>query len=975
MLTLSRTRRGVVLAASVCALLVCATGSFAQSVLGTIQGQITDSSGAALPGVTVVVKNTGTGVERTVVTDATGRYKAAKIQPGIYEVTAALDGFQTSRRGNVDLLVGQVLDVNLGLNVGEVSEVITVTSETPLVEVSRSSTASYVSEQEIEALPIVGRDFKEFAFLAPTVQNDDVRGFVTMSGQRGIYSGLNIDGTSAKSAFFGYGRGGESTENDGLVVAQDSVKEFQVVTNGFAPEYGANAGGYINVVTKSGTNDYTASAFYQFRDEGFTEDIPSSPLDDSRGIDGSNEQAAFEVQNYGISFGGPIKRDRTHFFLTYDKAERDDPFTRSLRTPGLFDAITQRAQAEPGFAGLLDGYTRNADGSATGLFLRSVDNSILFGKLDHQFNDSNSGSFRINLTDYERTSTFKDEESLKTEETTSFVGSLVSIVGSRGVNEARVQIATDELDRLSQRVGEPIEAQIRFRFGSFDSVGKFDFLPILVEEDKLQVQDSFSYLFGEHDLKFGFDYQEDALGQLFAGSLDGRYDFRSIDDFLNNNASVARIYFGNVTFPNYDETQELFGIYAQDSWKPNGQLTLNYGIRYNATFNPDGLTHLLPEGRSIPDDTNNWAPRVGFAYSLDEDGSQILRGGIGIFYGRTPSLLFASQVQENGLFPNFGRRFVGPGDVGFVPLGSPINNENPPPDIIPSTSFVNPNFEDQETLRINFGYERQLASDWSASVDALYAEGDNLQSNIELNRTLIGLDSFGRPMWSGTRPNPAIDQIFVRESIGESEYTAITLKVNKRFSGRYMVQAHYTWSEDKDTDSNERSATNVTVTNPNDPRFDFGPSDRDVENRIVISGLVVLPFEIKLSGIFEYRSGTPYSAVDQYLERSYCPSGIGNECPDIYAVVNGQLTGRNQFRNDSVTNLDLRLSKFFKVGKYEIDLYGEVFNLFDENTFTVDFGQQQANFSATTTNAEFGIPDDLITDPREYQIGVRISFN
>ena len=941
-------------------------------VTGTIQGYITDEQGGALPGVTVTVQNTETGAERIAISNAAGFYAARGLVSGLYDVTAALEGMQTVRQEDVRLLVGQVKDINLSLGVESVSEVITVTSEAPLVETSRSSAAAYVSEQEINELPISGRDFKEFAFLTPTVQDDPVRGFITMSGQRGMYSGMNIDGTSAKSAFFGYGRGGEATENDGLVVAQDSVKEFQVITNGFAPEYGANSGGYLNVITRSGTNDLRGSAFYYFRDDSMAEDLPGTPLDDARGRDGSRPVDEFERDNYGISLGGPIAKDKTHFYLSYDQTNRDQPITRSLDTPGIYDLIMQRAASEPAFAGLLDGFDRNADGSATGLFLRNVDNLILFGKIDHQFNQSNSLSFRINYTDYELASSFKDEESLKTEETQSLVGSLVSVLNSNAINEFRIQSASDQLDRLSQRVGEPIEAQIRFRFGDFDSVGKFDFLPILVEEDKLQVQDSLSYLFGEHDTKFGIDYQKDDLAQLFAGSLDGRYDFRSAQDFLDNNASSVRIYFGDVTFPNYDETQEILGVYAQDSFKPKANLTVNYGIRYNATYNPDNLAHIFPEGRTIPDDTNNWAPRVGFAYAMNE-GRDVFRGGAGLFYGRTPSLLFASQVQQNGLYPNFGRIVVGPGEVGYVPLGQPIDNENPPLDSPNSPAYVDPDFEDAETLRFNFGWERQLNNQWVVGVDAIYAEGDKLQSNLELNRTYT-FDAFGRPIASSTRPDSNFNEIFVRESIGESEYTALTLRTNKRFNGKYQINAHYTWSEDKDTDSNERSATGVTISDPTDIRYDWGLSDRDVENRVVVSGFVVLPWEIKLGGIFEYRSGRPFTANDAGADFAYCGFGrLGFNCLAPYAVVDGQVEGRNTFRNESVTRLDLRLSKFFTFGNWDLDLFFEVFNVFNEHGFEVTQGFSGIN-QRDPSGSEFGLADVLVTTPRQTQIGVRISF-
>ena len=942
----------------------------AQQVLGTIQGTVTDADGAALPGTSVEVTNVDTGAVRTVFTDANGRFRARSLASGNYSVTASLEGFQTTRQEGVKLLVAQTLDVDLALGIEEVSEVITVTSDAPLVETSRSSAASYVSEEEIESLPISGRDFKEFAFLTPTVQNDDSRGFMTMSGQRGIYTGLNIDGTSAKSAFFGYGRGGEATENDGLVVAQDSVKEFQVIVNGFAPEYGSNLGGYVNVVTQSGTNDLRGTGFYFFRDDSLAEDLPGTPLDDFRGRDGSREVDEFDRKNYGLSLGGPIAKDKTHFFVSFDQTDRTQPTTDTLFTVGAYDAILQRAQTEPGFANLVEGYTRNPDGTATGRFLREVENTILFGKLDHQFSDSFSGSFRINSTDYQRLSSRKDEESNKTEKTNSVVAALVSLHGDSGVNEFRAQYAKDDLDRLSQRVGEPIEALIRFRFGNRDQVGKFDFLPIFVEEEKLQIQDNFSYLFGEHDMKFGVDYQKDDLSQLFAGSADGRYDFRSLEDFLNNEDAGARIYFGSVTNPNYDEAQEVLGIYAQDAWRVSDELTVNYGVRYGATYNPDNLEHIFAEGRNIPDDTNNWAPRFGFAYTPGSSGRDVIRGGVGLFFGRTPSLLFASQIQQNGLYPNFGRVFVRPGQVGHVPLGQPIDNENPPANAPNSPAYVDPSFEDAETWRLNIGYERELGNGWSAGVDGIYAEGENLQSNVELNRVDPELDEFGRPNYSGDRIFDEFNEIFVRQSLGESEYKAITLKTEKRWNGKYQVRAHYTWSEDLDHDSNERSATGVTIENPLDIDYQWGLSDRDIENRFVLSGMVEIGWGVRLSGIFEWRSGSVWTAVDGDADFGYCGGfDLGFNCPDTRAVINGQVVERNSFRNEDVTRFDLRLSKGIDIGDWDVDLFVEAFNVFDENYFRVSsFGQRDA------TSDTFGIADSLATTPRQIQIGARVSF-
>ena len=357
----------------------------AQQPVGHLQGRVFDESGGLLPGVTVVVTNTGTGAGRTVITNAQGFWSARALNPGDYVLSGSLEGMQTVRREDIELLVGQVLDVDMTMTIGATTDLITVTGESPLIEVSRSEPASYITTQEIQNIPIAGRDFKQFAILNPTVRADPQRGFITMSGQRGVYSGMNIDGASGKNAFFGYGTGGEATENDGLVVAQESVQEFQVIQNGFAPEYGLDGGGFINVLTKSGTNEFHGSAFYYTTDESLAEDIPATPVDKARDPDAQDTAPdEFERQNWGLTGGGPIKQDKAHFFLSYDHTKRTSPTLQTLSTRGAYDAVLQRAETQPEFADLLIGLTPKNDGvaapdpvngrTAEGLYQRDVDN-------------------------------------------------------------------------------------------------------------------------------------------------------------------------------------------------------------------------------------------------------------------------------------------------------------------------------------------------------------------------------------------------------------------------------------------------------------------------------------------------------------------------------------------------------------------------------------------------------------------------
>lgn len=998
----SRLNFTTVLAVAIAILVLLAPIATAQS-RGTIQGQVRAENGDPIPGATVIIQGQDTGYLRTLIADDRGYYRGGSLESDTYTITAEMEGIGSAERRNIKLYVGQILDINPQFGVdpaaGEstVSESITVTDEAPLVEVSRSDVASYLGQREIERLPVPGRDFKEFTLLQPAVQDDPSRGFVSISGQRGIYSGMRVDGSSSKNAFFGYGNGGEATENNGLTIAQESVKEFQVIQNGFSPEFGLDGGGFVNVLTKNGTNQFHGSAFYYKTDDSLTEDSPSSPLDNFKGIDGSTPASTFDQDNYGLTIGGPIRRDKLHFFFSWDEANRTSPTRDNLLTPGAYDALM-----DLGLGDLLIGYSPNSDGiaapdgrfgrTASGIFNRDVKNDILFGRIDWAAAQAHQVSLRYNYVDYSRTSSYLDEESLKEELINTLQGSVVSVVNSRGVNDFRFQYNTDELNRGNLRVGTDITAQLRFVTSSScktncvtvaDSVGKFDFLPIIADTQSLQIRDSFSYLFGEHDVKVGFDYSEDRMKQLFAGSADGRYDYNSLDDLLSNTASAARFWYGSVEYPNYDETQKVLAVFAQDTWKLGTRLTLNYGVRWDKTDNPGNLEHAFEEGREIPDDSH-FSPRVGFAYQLVDGRTDVLRGGAGVFYGRTPTLLMASAVTANGIFPNYGQLTVRPGDPGFTQFGAPIQNLNPPPTTAPQVTYFDPDFKDAKNVRLNLGYERQMGRNWALSVDGLYAEGSNLAQNIDANATLKELDPFGRPIYTGMVADPRYNTLFVRQSTGESEYKAVTLKANRRFAGIYSFQAHYTWSQDKDTDSNEREATDLTVSNQENPRYDWGYSDRNVEHRLVALGTVDLPLGFLIGGTATWQEGAPWTAVDPNVTMPNCPTRV---CPAPRAVIDGRLVGRNSFQNEDITRVNLRASWGYELAEQRmIEIFVEVFNLFNSHSFGVDqafnlsndpfdaTNQQKPTTSGGLPNPEFGIPDQLVTTPRSVQLGARFRF-
>ena len=955
------------------------TPSAAQS-LASVQGFVTDDTGASLPGVTVALVDRARGQRRTAVTNREGFFALRAVPGGEYDLEASLTGFRTARRENLRLLVGQSFELDLRLGLAAVEETVVVTGEAPLLEVGRSGAAGYVNEEEIANLPISGRDFVRFALLKPTVQVD-AQGRLSLSGQRAVNSGFTIDGADAKSAFFGFGRGGLAREGGGALVAQESVQEFQVVTSGYSAEAGRSGGGGMNVITKSGTNVLSGSGVLFLRDDQMAARLPRSPLDAARGVpadDPRYEVDEFRRYNWGASLGGPIRRDRTHFFFSYDQTAQRQPFLRDIRGRGQYDAVLAA------FPELVAGYRPNDDGAAaadpergrtaSGQFVRETDNLILFGKLNHRANDRHSLTARYNFTSYARVSDFVGEESRRFVRSHSTVGALVSVVGRSGVNELRVQYAHDDFDRRSHLPEGALQAHIGIYSPSFGSFGKPWWLPVTNDERKLEIQERFSVLSGNHELRAGFTLSHDGLSEFFAGNADGNYDFDTLHDFTAGRPARAVLFFGSMADPNFVVAQQILGAYVQDSWSPNRSLTLQIGARWDGTLNPGEIEHVLPAGRRIPHDLDNFSPRAGLVWSPDP--ASVVRAAGGVFYARTPTLLFSTAHTDTGIYPRYGNAIVTPGETGFVPLGDPIDNESPPRGLIPALSHFDPGYEDPRTLRFNLGYEREFGGNLAASIDLLHARSDALASNFDANVPAPTRDAYGRPVYSGRRIDPAYGPILVRASPARSDYLALTTALRRRFGDGVQFQAHYTWSRDRSNDDNERAGS-LTLTDPTDPDYDHGLSIRDIPHRFVASGIFSLPFAVTASGIFTAQSGSPFTALDPAVGFHHHPGfAVGPHGAQTRAVVGGELAPVNGERNAAWTNLDLRLTRRFRLGGAQVEALFEVFNLLNTGAFRVGHADQQEVYrdDGVTANPEFGLAGVLVGAPRQAQLGLRVLF-
>lgn len=967
-----------------------------QVVIGEIQGIIIDVSGSLLFGVIVIVKNQDIGIGCMVIMSVVGIYNVKVLCFGVYEVVVLFEGFQMICQVDIQIFMCQVKDINLQMQVELIFEVIMVMVEIFFIEVLCIFVVNYVDEVVIDNLLINGCDFIIFVILILMVQVDCSCGFLIMSGQCGIYIDFNVDGVNNKLSFFGYGCGGEVMENDGLIIVQDLVQEFKIVVNEFLLEFGCFGGGFINVVIKFGMNQFQGSVFVQYCDDLGVVDLLLFLLDDFCGVDGFVLVDEFECFDWGFLFGGLIKQDKMYFFFVGDFVGCDEFFLCMINVEinwdgcgdfgllncfSVYDVILFCVQNELNFVVFVDGFECCVDGMVQGNFVCLVDNMIFFGKIDQQWIDIQQMLFCINFIDYECIFGFFDEELLKVEEMFFVIGFWMLIIGVNVVNEFCFQYVMDDFDCLLQCVGQLIEVQVCFLLlGGFVVVGKFDFLLIFVEEMQMQFCNDFLYFFGVYDMKFGVDYLDDDLKQFFVGLCDGCYDFFFVEDFFNNEVGCVCIYFGNVQFLNYDEVQEFFGIYVQDIWKM-GDLMFNYGICYEVEYNLDNFDYVFGDGCDILDDMDNIGFCIGFVWSLN--GIDVFCVGVGFFFGCIVILLFVSQIQENGIFLNFGCIMVCLGQLGFVLLGQQILNQNLLLLMVFLSFFVDLDWELVEIVCVNVGYECMFSINWMVKVDVIYVEGDNFQCNVDINCQIECYDEFGCLIYFDDClgvvvfgfEDMIINQILVCCFIGNLEYKVFIFVVCKCYLNGFLFDVYYMWFEDEDDDFNECLVIGVMIIDIINFGYDWGLLDCNVENCFVFIVVYEFFWEIKVVGVFEYCDGMLFLVQEQLVDVYNYLFGNGFFGDDVFVVINGQLIQWNQFMNEDVIMFDLCFLKFFIFGEnYQVDIYLQVFNFFDENVFIVGGLQIDLMFVSGVVNFEFGILNNLFMQQCQIEYGVCFSF-
>jgi outer membrane receptor protein involved in Fe transport len=958
-----------------------------QANTGNIEGRVTDPNAAAVPNVTVTATNQQNGLTKSAQSNDEGIYRIVFLPPGNYKVeTSGAQGFNPASFTNVIVTVGGQAPLDIQLAVGSATvAMVDVSAEGQVVETTRTSVSSVVNERAIQNLPVNGRNFLDFATLTPSVVRDPTRaGDLAVGGQKGTLNSLQVDGADNNNTFFGQSFGRTGTRPP-YQFSEESVQEFQVNQNGFSAEFGRAGGAVINVVTKSGTNEWHGSAFEFFRDEALNSNTPILTARNAR-------RPKSQINQFGGTIGGPIKRDRAFFFFAYDGQRSNIP--NIVDAPNFF---AQPLAIQNLLAPKMQTYQigRNQD--------------VFMAKSDIRLNGSNQLVLRFNQQNFTGNNnenggplSVEEHSGNSVAKTTTFSGSLISTLRPTLINEFRFQFGRDR--EPGEANSDVTEARIQTG-GGFLQLGRNNFSPRETTIKRAQFIDVVSYSTGHHNLKFGADLNFDRVFNFFPGLFSGQYTFNSYALFASNTPAAYTQNFagtgtsGGTTNPDLNE----YGLFVQDDWRVTPKFTLNLGLRYDlqdlaapTVRNPSAaLAAAGLDTTTEIKDSNNFAPRFGFSYAFDD--KTVVRGGYGIFVGRTPAIMLGTAHSQNGiqvtgvslnctLVPN--PCLVYPNIFAAPPAAGGVN---------PSLYLFSKDFAQPYIQQGRLGVERELFASTSLSVSYLYFRGVHIGRTRDINLgapvattvTDPAGQSFTVLRHPAARPLPAFARISLFESTADSRYNALAMELKRRFTRGFQFIAAYTFSSTKD---NRPDQTMVVVgaddakglQNNLDINADWGRSDLDIKHRFVFSpvyeiGLVQndsvfvrqLLSNWTFSGIITLQSGFAYSAlITGDANRD------GNPSTDR---VPG--TARNGFTTPSIYIFDSRITKTFKFGeRYSVSFLAEAFNLFNRsNLATVNTGRYGIASSSATVftnpavSTPFGGPRTFLGE-RQIQLGARFKF-
>ncbi|QHN05621.1 TonB-dependent receptor [Granulicella sp. WH15] len=937
----------------------------------SLSGRVTDTSGAVVRHASVTAREIETNTSATTTSDAAGRFRFPYLRVGRYEVVVQEAGFSDAKR-TLNLTIGAAFELPVELTVGSATQAVNVDAEGPLLEADRSQVAGTISQTEVANLPFNGRNFLDLALLVPGVsptntaanqlfaETSAVGGQgISVSSQRNFSNSFIVDGLSAND------------DAAGLVQTSfglDVIREMQVVTSGGQAEFGRALGGYINFVSKSGTNALHGDAYGYLRNQR---------LNAANALSGTN--LPLTQAQYGASLGGPIVKDRTFYFGNFEQRQLNQNGVITI-TAANADAINTALKS----AGYPGQSLAISSATPTTLYPNPVRSSNFFAKLDHKVNDRDQLSVRYSLYHVSSTNSrgagginyTSAAAGLEDLDQTVAVSN-IDMLTPRTVNETRGQFTNSN---LRAPVNDPVGPAV-----SISGVAAFGTLsgsPTARYDRLYEVVDNLSHQAGAHALRVGADFLFNDLTITYPQSIRGSYAFSSLANFQKGTYSTFTQSFGNYVVP---QTNPNIGFYAQDEWKVSSALTLNVGVRYDLQFL-----------KSLYMDSNNVSPRVGFAWSPFRKSGTVVRGSYGLFYDRIPLRALSNALESDGnttainsnTFTTIALSYGQAGAPAFPNIDTGYTATTIPANVRLSLSTMDPHMQNAFSQQVSLEVDQQMTPTSNLAISYQHLRGEHLLISVNLNTPTCyaSVDPINL-----CRPNAAYANNKQYQSAADSYYDALSVSYVQRPVRWGSYRVSYTWSKAIDNVSEFFFSSPVNNYNL---REDRSLSDDDQRNRVVFDATVHTSMEhatnvaqrllygFQLGGILQYYSPLPFNVTTggnslQTTALRPCLPGFvltptaANSCAN---ALPGTMIGRNAGVGFDSFTMSARLSRTFPLGeRFRLQGIAEAFNALNHRNDQVPngtFGTGAYPSAPVSTYRQA----TAVGDPRNVQLALRLSF-
>ncbi|OFW51397.1 MAG: hypothetical protein A3G77_06650 [Acidobacteria bacterium RIFCSPLOWO2_12_FULL_68_19] len=939
----------------------------AQGAGGVITGTVRDAQGGVLPGVTLTLRNVESGAVREAVTEENGTYRLQGLQPGRYELRAELTGFAAAEVRDIVITIGLNLQRDVTMGLQALQETVSVTAEAPVVETTQTEVASVITQEQIESLPIANRQPISLALLLPGTSMD-------ATTARRSQANIGAGGASNQMSIYHVDGGMNMSNNSGqqhLEVPQSAIREFKVNVSQASAEFGA-IGGVVLTATKSGTNQFHGEAFEFFRDKSLNT-FDAIELDRHKRL--GSPKPDFQRNSYGAAVGGPIIRDRLHFFAAVERSREEATATVNTGQPQFYSALE-------------------------GSFPRIYARRSWFVRGDFQVNTQQSLFVRY-VTDLEEiecetcggSNAAFSGNSLRSPRDSNLVGH-TWVIGSRMLNEIRAQIPPSHLNHRQGPPGTklwPASEKGEFppeRFDGYTAIYQF---PSLIWgannwsmnwTTRTEIRDDFSFSVGSHDLKVGGGYVRLFSPEEQAANM-GTWVFDRDQFFDGTPASIAAlrtpIQF-TASFPPLLRELHNHWIqgYVQDEWRVRPNVTVSLGLRYDnqyKSFNNHLDLTPVPRMRELINpsergDHDNAGPRAGLAWDVRSDGRSVVRAAYGKYFqyvmqgGVRPELTALRQTSIVIRNPTYPDPYGGRSPQSFASTAPP------------NVSILDDGLENAEAHAVTLGYSQELRPNLAVHVDGVYTDVSKVTQTGNINTPVTP---------TGARPKPTWGRILRLQSTGEHEYRSLMVRVDKRYANRHQYLLSYTLAK---ADNNQPALAVATpITDFYNAGLDWGPASSDRRHAFVASGSVLLRWDINVGAVWTLRSSMPFSARagrdlnnDGAANTDFVPGTTrnqGNRDDSAFlAAVNAWRTQNarqpisgSQLAENDYNRFDIRASKAVAVGDRRVEVIAQVFNLFGRD----NWGGIESGWQENALSDAFGTLRSV--QPRQQaELAIRFTF-